>query len=432
MSNSAPLSLPRRRLLMGAGALLLPLPALAAERQRGGGEGFSPAWRPSLRRPERRLVVAAGAAPGGDGSAGRPFGSLQAAADAATPGTLVLVRGGTYAEAVKFPSRKGGEPERPIVWVSADGPGAAKLMPPDGMVALKGLGVHDIALIGFAIQGGSNGVQFSQSGNDFSACCANLLVAGMRISGPREDGIKISQAQNVLITDNVVSDCGQQCVDFVNVWTGAATRNDLSGARVAAAVFAKHGSKDILFADNHIHDVRGYTVAGICVGGYANVAPLRPGSPDCEARHVQVSGNRVERIEGYPLSILGGQDVEAFGNLFESAPPDPTAPKRTYAVIGVGPGSPKAQMSLTRDLKVHDNVLRGREKPWTFDRQTQDPQRDDLRVDDGPGGDLGGGVRGGARLRAAPGGGDPSRAGPDAGSLAALLAPLELGRAFGP
>ncbi len=420
MPTASPTAPSRRSLLAGSGALLLPLPAIA-QPPRGGDGGFSPVWRPRLRRPDRRIVVAAGGPPGGDGSPGRPFGSLQAAADAATPGTLVLVRGGTYAEAVKFPSRRGGEPDRPIVWVSADGPGAAKVTPPDGMVGLKGLGVHDIALIGFEVRGGSNGVQFSQSGNDFSACCANLLVAGMRISGSREDGIKISQAQNVLITDNVVSDCGQQCVDFVNVWTGAATRNDMSGARIAAAVFAKHGSKDILFVDNHVHDVRGYTVAGICVGGYANVAPSRPGSPDCEARHVRVSGNRVERIEGYPLAILGGQDVQVVGNLFEAAPPDPSAPKRTYAVISMAPGSPMAQMSLTKDVVAQGNVLKGREKPWTFDRKFQDPQRDGLRVEEGGGG-LG--------LRAAAGA-DPSHAGPSTGALAELLAPLELGRAYG-
>ncbi len=94
MSISSPTPPTRRRLLTGSCALLLPLPA-NAQAPRGADAGFSPVWRPRLRRPDRRMVVAAGAPPGGDGSQGRPFGSLQAAADAAGPGTLLLVRGGT-------------------------------------------------------------------------------------------------------------------------------------------------------------------------------------------------------------------------------------------------------------------------------------------------------------------------------------------------
>jgi hypothetical protein len=54
--------------------------------------------------PSTTLHVDAAAAGGGDGSAGSPFQTIQAAVDLATAGTRVLVADGTYHEAVDVPS----------------------------------------------------------------------------------------------------------------------------------------------------------------------------------------------------------------------------------------------------------------------------------------------------------------------------------------
>ncbi len=62
------------------------------------------------------LWVDAGAAAGGDGSAARPFRTIQAAAQAAQPGDTVRVRPGIYRERVMPP--RGGEAGRPIRYVS--------------------------------------------------------------------------------------------------------------------------------------------------------------------------------------------------------------------------------------------------------------------------------------------------------------------------
>jgi hypothetical protein len=65
--------------------------------------------------------VASGAA--GDGSAAAPFGSIQAALEAAQPGDIVSVAPGMYAEGLS--SVRGGVAGAPIIVRAADGPGSA-------------------------------------------------------------------------------------------------------------------------------------------------------------------------------------------------------------------------------------------------------------------------------------------------------------------
>lgn len=70
----------------------------------------------SLSASAADLWVDAGSAAGGDGSAARPFRTIQAAALAAQPGDTVRVRPGIYRERVMPP--RGGEAGRPIRYVS--------------------------------------------------------------------------------------------------------------------------------------------------------------------------------------------------------------------------------------------------------------------------------------------------------------------------
>ena len=66
------------------------------------------------------LHVRADAVPGGDGSAARPFCTVQAAADAAVPGTKVLIHGGVYHETVR-PSFGGSGKDQMICFEGAPG-----------------------------------------------------------------------------------------------------------------------------------------------------------------------------------------------------------------------------------------------------------------------------------------------------------------------
>jgi hypothetical protein len=329
-------------------------------------------------RPTRTLHVRPDGDDAADGGARRPMRTIQAALDSAGPGAAVLVHAGEYGEAVRFPSRGGGRPDAPIWLRSADGPGRAVIRPPKDQSGIKGLGVRNVVVDGFAVVGGVNGVQFSQSGNDFRALCENIVIRENVVRGAREDGIKVSQATGVWVLGNTVSDCGDQCVDYVNVWTGVLSGNRLSGARKAAAFFVKGGSQRIWIVSNSVTGLRGRGVAGIAVGGHTGEGFARLGSPEAEVQEAVVRGNRVTDVQGYALATLGAQDVRIEGNILESLP----GPRGAVAasVIAFSRGSPKRTRHLSRNVVVSDNWVSGGKAQWLHDKQFQDPDRDRLVV----------------------------------------------------
>lgn len=81
--------------------------------------------------PSAVLHVNAAAAPGGDGSAGAPFRTIQEAVNRAAPGTQILVADGVYSEAVTFPaSGTTGN------WIQVKAAGSAAIL--DGSESLAG------------------------------------------------------------------------------------------------------------------------------------------------------------------------------------------------------------------------------------------------------------------------------------------------------
>src|SRR5215475_9957147 len=77
--------------------------------------------------PSRVVYVSPTGSAAGSGSQSDPLLTIQAAVNLATPGTTIMVAAGTYAENVKI--NVSGTPDAPISLVSADGPGAAKIVP---------------------------------------------------------------------------------------------------------------------------------------------------------------------------------------------------------------------------------------------------------------------------------------------------------------
>lgn len=368
-----------RRLMLGAAGGLLGASAL------GAGPAQAAAGRAKAKVPfgDQRPHTILHVSPSGDdsnpGTAARPLATIQAAADRAAPGVAVYIHAGTYQEAVKlrrFP--QAGRDAPPSWFISADGPGRAVLRSPaKNLTAFKGLGVSNVVVNGLSVMGGRNGIQFSQAGADFSKICRNIVVINNSIRNNAEDGIKISQAENVWIVGNTVTKCADQCVDFVNVWDGLVQGNDLSDAHVSAGVFAKAGSQRIRILDNYVHHIKGRSVSGILFGGYSNVGYSRPGSPAVEVYDGVAQNNVVEAVEGYALSVLGGHKIRAEQNLLESVgDPHKTGP----AVIGIGMGSPKTQPVLSKDVIIAGNTVAGEKREWLYEKKRQDPRRDKLAV----------------------------------------------------
>ena len=302
--------------------------------------------------PTTIIHVSADAAAGGDGSLDHPYATIQAAVTAATPGTAIYVHAGVYVENVKIPWNASGTTDAPIWLLSADGPQAATIVAAsDDKPTIQALGVDNYVIKNFAIVGGYDGIQFNQSGNDYTNYVNNIVIQGNVISGSVEDGIKVGQANNAYVLDNVVHDIGtEEGIDFVGVQNGVIARNEIYNLHnTTAAIFAKGGSADITISDNDIHDVTG---DGISAGGWTGDAYVLPGA-DYEAKNIDLTGNKVVNVGKVAVSVHGAVDVSITDNYLVSNTKTPWA-------VYVATGNPNAEtVRYSSDVTVSDNTLIG-------------------------------------------------------------------------
>jgi Ca2+-binding RTX toxin-like protein len=299
-------------------------------------------------RPTATLWVKAGAETGGDGSEDRPFATIQEAVARLAPGTAIMVREGVYTENVKLPAT-GGTADAPIWLLSADGPGKAHIVAANSSLpVIKALGTDNAVIDGFTIEGGTNGIQFSQSGSIFANMVANVVVSNNTILSSRMDGIKISQADNVHILNNKIVGSGDQGIDFVAVNDSRIVANEVSGVTGVAGIFAKGGSTNVDISGNHVHDV---AVDGIVIGGWTDAPFFRPGFTDYEAKGIAVSGNLVEDAGKRPVNILGAVESSLTGNVLKTNP-------AYFMAITIDRGNPNLPVDLwSHDILITDNVF---------------------------------------------------------------------------
>jgi serralysin len=300
--------------------------------------------------PTRLLWVSADAAPGGDGSQGAPFQTIQAALNIAGAGDAVMVRAGEYRENAKIEySHGGGAPDAPLWIISADGPQAAHIIAPSSTTAaFTGSGAENVVVSGFHVTGGKNGIQFSQNGSDFKDMPKNIVIQDNLVDGAVADAIKVDHADNVSIIGNVLRTRDGEGVDFVAVSNSVISKNEVSGAGGAAGVMVKGGSTNVLVDSNWIHDIR---ADGITVGGWTSSQFFIPGMDTYEASHVEVSNNIIENVGKRPVNVLGGIYSSIHNNHLE-------ATANYYTVIGIGSGNPDATTPMySHDISITDNIF---------------------------------------------------------------------------
>ncbi len=300
-------------------------------------------------KPQHFLWVSAGGAPKGDGSKDRPFNSIQEAVDHAEPGTAILVKTGTYNENVKLPTKGGGQTDAPLWLVSVDGPQKAKIVAKtDTLSTLYGFGTDNVVIKGFSIEGGKNGIQFSQSGSDFSNLVSNIVIEDNVIRNTIEDGIKISQGRNIEIVGNSIAASGNEGVDLVAVNDSIVKFNDVTGTAGAGAIVAKGGSTNVSIDSNHISHS---SSDGIVVGGWTGDAFFVPGFSGYEAANITVTNNYVTDVLRRPVNLLGAIDSTISDNYL-------VGNRNYYAGIGIGSGNPHARdvVHSARD-KIFDNIM---------------------------------------------------------------------------
>jgi Ca2+-binding RTX toxin-like protein len=304
--------------------------------------------------PSRQIWVSPNGRDGNSGSADAPMRTIQAAVDKAGPGTAVMVKAGRYVENVEFQGVQGTS-QKPVWLISADGPEKAVIKAAsNGRSTVYAHGEDNIVIEGFRIEGGKNGIQFSQSGSNFKDLAQNIVVKGNTIVGAQADGVKISQADNVHIIDNRINGAGDQGIDFVAVNDSVIARNEVAGITGSSgAIFAKGGSTRVEIIDNHVKSAK---ADGIVIGGWTEGAYFRPGTHGWEARDVTVTGNLVEGVGQRPLNVLGGQDVTVTGNHFKANP-------GYAAAVNVGPGSPYlSKRPVSKNVEIVDNIISNAKK----------------------------------------------------------------------
>jgi hypothetical protein len=202
--------------------------------------------------PERELFVDAAAVGPGDGSAADPFATLDAALSAATPGTAIRLRPGTYAGGT-FASDLAGTASAPI-WIGGV-PGSARPVISGGATAFQlsrvsYLVVHDLELAGQS----ANGVNIDDGGDYDSEVTHHLIFRNLSIrdigSGGNQDCLKLSGVYDYVVLDSEFQGCsGGSAIDQVGCHRGLIARNsflELGGNGVQT----KGGSDDIEITRN--------------------------------------------------------------------------------------------------------------------------------------------------------------------------------------
>ena len=306
--------------------------------------------------PLRYIWVSPTGSNTGTGSADKPLKTIQAAVNIATAGTAIMVKAGVYHENVKLPTKALGTVDNPIWLMSADGPQAAKVVAVDQTVStIYGYGTDNYVVSGFEIVGGFRGIQFSQSGRDFTNMVSNIVVEGNYIHDTKEDGIKIGQADNAYVIGNTITKVVGEGIDFLAVNNGFIVQNDVSYAKsTAAGIFAKGGSTGVVIEGNYVHDIP--YGDGICIGGQTGTEYFRPGYTTYEAKNVLVTDNYVEDVARRPVNVKGALDSQIIDNYLVGNP-------NYYAAIAIQGGWSLAKpLMYSKNIEVADNILVGNQK----------------------------------------------------------------------
>lgn len=263
--------------------------------------------------PQRYIWVDPQGDDGDSGTEAAPVRTIAEAIERAAPGTAIMVNAGTYNENVAI--NKSGIESAPIWLISADGPRAAKIVPASSSKdTIKMNGQENLVIQGFDVQepdSGHYGIKVSQATSDFSDMPRNIVVIGNFVHGQGQDGIKVSQSDNVYVLDNVVDGATDQGIDFVAVNNSVISGNEVKNINGSAGIQIKGGSTNVTVSDNIVHHI---DEDGIHIGGGTDEGSMRPGFTDFEANNVTVIGNTVHDVGGRGAWFMGAENSSFVGN----------------------------------------------------------------------------------------------------------------------
>lgn len=256
----------------------------------------------------------------GSGTPGNPFASIERAADAATPGTSIVVHSGTYAGG-QFISSLAGTAGAPIWIGGASGePRPVLSGGTNGIQFSRGayLIVHDLEVTGAS----GNGIN-TDDGGDYGddQAAHHMIFRDLSIHDIGGDGnqdcLKLSGVNDYLVLDSEFSSCGGggsgSGIDHVGCHHGLIAGNYFHD-NSANAIQTKGGSEDIEIRGNHI--VNGGQ-RSLNMGGSTGFTffrpPLSETSANAEARDIRAVASLIEGSVA-PIAFVGCVDCLAANN----------------------------------------------------------------------------------------------------------------------
>jgi hypothetical protein len=260
---------------------------------------------------ERTLYVSATATSPGDGTAGAPFDSIARAATAATPGTRVLVRAGSYGPMAL--GNLSGAPGRPV-GIIADG---AVTIDASGGVGIRMSQGSHVVIQGFTIHNaGIHGINIDDGGTLDSPAhhivLRDITIAGAG-SGGNNDCIKLSGIDDFWVLDSDISGCDHgEIIDMVGCHRGVIHGNHFHDT-VGSGVQTKGGSADTIIHGNLFENIPSRAVNA---GGSTDPNLTRPPGVNYEAARIRIISNVFVRngVDGGATVAYVGCDACVFAH----------------------------------------------------------------------------------------------------------------------
>ena len=232
------------------------------------------------------LHVSTSGSASGDGSAGSPFDTIDRALSAASPGTRILVAGGTYGP-IDIGSRSGadGSPLAIVAdgEVTIDAAGGVGVRASDASwIVLEGLTITNAGIHGMNIDDGGS---FDTPSHHVVLRAITIAGAG---SGGNNDCIKMSGVDDFWVLGSDVSGCNRgEIIDMVGCHRGVIHGNYFHDT-VQNGVQTKGGSADTIIHGNVFENI---PARAVNAGGSTDPTLTRPADVPYEAARIRVLSN---------------------------------------------------------------------------------------------------------------------------------------------
>lgn len=145
--------------------------------------------------------------------------------------------------------------------------------------------------------------------------CSFLTLHDVELDGGSGawETLKVNQSSDVVVTDSVLRNAGDNVVDLVAVQRATIRGNTISGAG-DWCLYAKGGSIDVLIESNSVSDCG---TGGITAGQGTGLEWMMEPWITYEATNVVIRDNHVFDVEGAAFGVNGGRNVLIEGNRAE-------------------------------------------------------------------------------------------------------------------